>query len=225
MVDDEADLREIICDELQFEGAIVDTANSVAEALLKIESNPYELILSDMRMPGGDGRDLVHQVRQKYGLSSRIILLTGFADLKIEEAYNIGAEGYVCKPYHLNDLKKLIQRILNPKDINAWPDSMGRETVLSIDLNFSKAFESYQIHWGRGGFSINFSRQVQISSEILRLRFPDGDLVGLWRWSQKSKDGTNCRHGIEVLSCDPVILEILNQSQPNWNQVIPYIPL
>ena len=112
VVDDKADLREILREELSYEGAVVIEASNGVEALRKDKDRPVDVILSDIRMPGGDGGTLAREVRALFSSYPILILIAGFADLQIQEAFSIGADGYLTKPFQLEKAKNEIARHL-----------------------------------------------------------------------------------------------------------------
>src|SRR5690606_8059363 len=112
VVDDEADLREIISMELEYFGATVYQAESVSKALEVLNNHSIDLIISDIRMPGSTGVDLLKTVREQNVSLPAIILITGFADLDISEAFALGAEALVHKPFNIDELLDLVSGFL-----------------------------------------------------------------------------------------------------------------
>lgn len=106
VVDDEEDLREILSEDFSNLGAEVVTAKNGREAYeLAIKILP-QVILSDVRMPGGDGVELLKQVRATYKTAPpHIFLITGFADIQADQAQALGGQGLVSKPFNLKQLR------------------------------------------------------------------------------------------------------------------------
>jgi CheY-like chemotaxis protein len=114
VVEDEANLRELIANILLLDDHDVDTARDGVEALYRIEQRAYDLIISDLQMPNLDGRGLHQALRERYGQAlPRVIFVTGHA----------GAEEYVpflaetgdpvlTKPFSVDDLRTLVQWVL-----------------------------------------------------------------------------------------------------------------
>jgi CheY-like chemotaxis protein len=98
VVDDSDDLREILEFILKSKGADVESARDGAEAINKVQSSPYDIILMDMRMPGLDGNDTALKIRNTSSAKLKIIALTGDVDgakfLRKESPFN----AYVVKP-------------------------------------------------------------------------------------------------------------------------------
>lgn len=116
IVDDEEDLREILSEDFSLQGATVFTAKNGRDAFdIAVRELPH-VILSDVRMPGGDGVELLKRVREVYGVAPpHVFLLTGFSDLKAEEAALLGGQGLVSKPFSLKQLReRVVAALLGP---------------------------------------------------------------------------------------------------------------
>lgn len=109
VVDDEADLREILSEEFQDMGATVLSAENGRVAAELARSHKVDIIISDIRMPGGDGVELLKSVREMYPQSPpHVFLVTGFSDLSQSQAIAMGAQGMISKPFNLVQLRKLV---------------------------------------------------------------------------------------------------------------------
>lgn len=109
IVDDEPDLREITAFEFEMKGATVFTAASGNEAFSFLSSKDSEihLVVSDVRMPDGTGEELLKKMNDAGLLdATKIVLVTGFADLTREAAIEGGALELFYKPV---DWPKLLE--------------------------------------------------------------------------------------------------------------------
>ncbi|HLE31689.1 MAG TPA: response regulator [Bacteroidota bacterium] len=112
VVDDEEALRTVLSSELEGEGYQVSTAGDGEEAIKILGSQQFHLILLDIKMPNVDGFEVLKFIKQKQP-STKVIMLTGFADLKNAiESKKLGAEDFVSKPYDLVDLLTTVERVL-----------------------------------------------------------------------------------------------------------------
>lgn len=113
IVDDEEDLREILSEDFSLQGATVFTAKNGREAYdVAIREKP-DVILSDVRMPGGDGVELLKRIREVHETTPpHIFLLTGFSDLKPEQAAELGGQGLLSKPFSLKQLRERVTQAL-----------------------------------------------------------------------------------------------------------------
>ena len=144
VIDDEADLRELIELTLIGMGLDVDCAATVAEARRLLARGGYALCLTDMRLPDGDGIDLVAVVARDHpGTPVAVITAYGSAENAVA-ALKAGAFDYLSKPIALDALRNLvrsaIQVIPAPRLGGGGPDG-GGSPVLQM-LGVSSAIES-----------------------------------------------------------------------------------
>lgn len=99
VVDDDEDLREVVAEDFIQRGYDVRTAGSGNEAFRLVQQAPVDLVLSDLRMPSGDGIDLLKQIVALKPPRPAVILMTGFADLNSDQARALGAAALVGKPF------------------------------------------------------------------------------------------------------------------------------
>ncbi|KJS07468.1 MAG: hypothetical protein VR73_08875 [Gammaproteobacteria bacterium BRH_c0] len=112
IVDDEADIRELLHITLDQLGLKVWEAESVQQAITLLDSHQFDLCLTDMRMPGGDGMTLVdHIQRHCPQMPVAVITAHGNSDLAVE-ALKKGAFDFVSKPVQLTRLRTMVQTAL-----------------------------------------------------------------------------------------------------------------
>jgi two-component system response regulator PilR (NtrC family) len=111
VVDDEADLRELLSLTLVRLGLDVDTAESVAAARSRLAQQRYDLCLTDMRLPDGTGLELVREVAQASGPPIAVITAYGSAENAVA-ALKAGAFDYLTKPVDLDQLRVLVRSVV-----------------------------------------------------------------------------------------------------------------
>ena len=112
IVDDEADIRELLELTLLRMGLVVKTAASVAEANALLKEQRFDLCLTDMRLPDGEGLDLVRYISEHCGdLPVAVITAFGSAENAVA-ALKAGAFDYLSKPVSLEDLRTLVKSAL-----------------------------------------------------------------------------------------------------------------
>ena len=112
VVDDEADIRELIDLTLLRMGLTAVCAGSVAEARAALGSHDFQLCLTDMRLPDGDGLDIVRHIGEAYAhLPVAVITAYGSAENAVA-ALKAGAFDYLAKPIGLEQLRNLVQAAL-----------------------------------------------------------------------------------------------------------------
>lgn len=98
VVDDEKDLQEVLCFYLKNDGHETKTASSGTEARALLEAEAFDAIISDIRMPHGNGIELLEWVKARSPNKPVVLLITAHSDFSPEDAYNRGAEVILSKP-------------------------------------------------------------------------------------------------------------------------------
>lgn len=111
IVDDSDELTNVIADFLSMYGHHVYTARDGIDALSCLEREPVDIVVSDIHMPRMDGYTLMTEIRNRYPRTP-IILITGFSVSEAKKmAFEKGANAFVAKPFHLKDLKGVIDSV------------------------------------------------------------------------------------------------------------------
>lgn len=119
LVEDEIELLAEISAFLRRRGHEVRTASNFDEALeqLKACSDRLDLLLTDVRLPGGSGLDLLRSIGASGEKTPRRVAMTGHLDQEgIDQAEASGAEHVLLKPFSLSELNRAIQAGLRPRD-------------------------------------------------------------------------------------------------------------
>ncbi len=112
VVDDEEDIRQLLALALRRAGFRAQTAAGPLEALSMLEQAPYALVITDLRMPGMDGLELLRRVAERYPATKGIVL-TGYGSIQgAVEATKLGADNYITKPVIMDDLLRLVRTTL-----------------------------------------------------------------------------------------------------------------
>ena len=110
VIDDEESILRLLQHELSTEERTVDTAPSAAIGLEKFAKGHYDVVVSDIRLPDGDGLDMLVKFKTTYP-DIEVILITGHGNIdNAVEAMRIGAYDYVTKPFHLDRVEMVIER-------------------------------------------------------------------------------------------------------------------
>ena len=127
LVDDDADVRESLGDFLKDEGAHVTIAGTAEQALSMLADSQPELIISDVRMPGLSGIELLRVVRERASATD-VVLMTAYDDMPtVVSAMRNGASDFLTKPIDLADLRAVLARVfvdheLRDKEPEMLPD-------------------------------------------------------------------------------------------------------
>lgn len=112
VVDDERSIRVGLKGLLAKEGYEVAIAESGDAALRFLDGQPFDLVLSDLRMPGLDGISLLKQIKGKYP-DTLVVMMTAYGSEKIAvEAMKAGAHDYIVKPFDNEEVKILARQAL-----------------------------------------------------------------------------------------------------------------
>lgn len=112
IVDDEAAIRSSLLESLSSEGYDAEIAESGEEALAKCHGAVYDLVVTDLRLPGVDGLEILKALRNQ-GNATPVIMMTAYGDMDTAlEAMNSGAYRFIPKPFKLGEMKKQVRAAL-----------------------------------------------------------------------------------------------------------------
>jgi two-component system response regulator PilR (NtrC family) len=127
IADDERSIRELLGFVFKREGHQVVTASHGREALAAIEQAPFDLIISDVKMPDLSGIDLLRAARD-LSPDSMVIIMTAFATLNsAREAFKLGADDFIQKPFDLDEFKLIVRKALSTRDLRQENALLKRE--------------------------------------------------------------------------------------------------
>ena len=117
LAEDDEIMRITLYDRLKSKGWKVDQAADGKEALDKLKKQKYHLVISDIRMPGLDGIELMRHVQRLYP-RTEVILMTAFGEVKdAVDCLKNGAADYILKPFDMDDLTIRADRLLKQQNI------------------------------------------------------------------------------------------------------------
>jgi two-component system, NtrC family, response regulator len=127
VVDDEQLQRVGLADELRELGYSVDDFGNAESALASVSAAAPDVIITDMRMPGMSGVDLLRTIKEEYP-SVTVILVTAYSDVPTAvEAMKSGAEDYLTKPFAVEDLQRRLKRIAQMLQMQARNEGLVHE--------------------------------------------------------------------------------------------------
>lgn len=110
VADDESDITTVLADILSEQGYEVETAGDGMEAWTRFQSESFDLVVTDLKMPEMGGLELLRRI-QEQGRSALVIIMTGFATVETAiEALKIGAFDYILKPFKVGELLQIVGR-------------------------------------------------------------------------------------------------------------------
>ena len=128
-VDDQRYFRELIGSLLREEGYEVETASSGEEALRILERADYDVVLTDLVMPGMDGSELVRRVKLR-SPEQDVVVVTGVVDIATAvEAMKLGASDYLLKPFDRRTLAVTLEGLLQRRAVRTERDRLLAENI------------------------------------------------------------------------------------------------
>jgi CheY-like chemotaxis protein/predicted regulator of Ras-like GTPase activity (Roadblock/LC7/MglB family) len=132
VVEDEENLNWSIVNSLRKDGYFVQGVMSGTEAIRMLWSGEYDVVISDLKMPGADGFELLQWIRA-YRPKTRLIMVTAFGSASTRnQALEGGVVSYLEKPFDLHTLKEELRRLLQQTGFSASLDSFDLLDVIQI---------------------------------------------------------------------------------------------
>ena len=226
VVDDEPQYCEIMTEWLGREGCRVLSALNGAQALELAEKEKVNAVVTDIRMPGMDGAELVRCLKAKGTYTPCAVAVTGFSDLSPREAYDLGIEAQLAKPVERKVLLAAVTRTLTERE-ELWAKPFRTSSLPTLAVQFASltaARRAKQIAFGRGGFCMKSEKaHPDEASVAFELNFAgDGQTIsgqGIVRWS----DAAEKLAGVEITRVgDPGRAWVVGVTQKN--PTVSFIP-
>jgi two-component system, NtrC family, response regulator len=133
VVDDEASICKLAKREMALPNRAVSTASSAAQALKLVAQQDFDVIVLDVRLPDGNGLDLLERFRETLP-DVEVIMITGYSEVAVAvEAMRMGAYDYIMKPFSLERMNLVIgrayQRTLLQKEVRLLRKSKAGSTL------------------------------------------------------------------------------------------------
>ena len=193
VVDDDDTLRDAIVFDFKRKGYQVFSAANGLEAFDIVKTEKIDVVITDIRMPKGDGVELLDNIKKFNVRIPVVIFITGFADLAPEDAYDKGACAIMSKPF---DRKQLIQTVQT--SLQSYSEKLTKPLDptlcnIKVELKFhdgAEALNSKIISIGQGGmfFAITDDQRPKLNQSIsFKIEHPNESLIhlegqGIVRW-------------------------------------------
>jgi len=112
VVEDDEEMRSLLIDFFEEDGFETDSAGDGSEAFRKIGGEPFDLVITDIRMPGLTGLDIVPVIKKLQPQVSIIVVTAFGSEVVRRRAFDRGATAYLEKPIHFNKLRTLVHEVL-----------------------------------------------------------------------------------------------------------------
>ena len=118
IVEDEPELLKNIVKYLQFENYICETSSDYQSALHKIISFQYDCILLDVNLPGGNGLDLLNELK-RLGKTEGVIIISARDSIDDRiKGLNLGADDYLIKPFHFSEMNARVSAVVRRRHLD-----------------------------------------------------------------------------------------------------------
>ncbi|MCC6544673.1 MAG: sigma-54-dependent Fis family transcriptional regulator [Nitrospirae bacterium] len=135
LVDDDEIACRLLAEVLSDEGYKVDTVRSGQDAVKKTETSFYDLVITDLMMPGIDGLEILKKFKQ-VSPDTLVIMITAFGSLESAiEAMKAGAFDYVSKPFSEDEIKIVVRRAMMQKRLQKENEQFQRELKMAHGLD------------------------------------------------------------------------------------------
>jgi DNA-binding response OmpR family regulator len=136
IIEDEREIAQNIKSYFKDNGVQCETAESYKLALNKIDNYDYDCILLDLMLPDGDGFDILRELKRK-NKTEGVIVISAKENLETRiEGFNLGADDYLTKPFHLSELLVRMQALIRRKNFKGNNNIIFKEITIDI---FSKS--------------------------------------------------------------------------------------
>lgn len=230
VVDDEPGITELLQICFEREGFRVSTAGGGWEAIALVEAQSFDLVLTDVRMPSGDGIELLERIEELPLPRPEVAIMTSYADIQPPDLYGRGACALFEKPLEVDEVIVRLQEFTAPVT-QRWqlkddPSALPQVTARFDD--FAAAERRGELRLGRGGFFVATDNSRLRPGTIVgfTLQFPERALRGQARvvWARpEARHGFHAGLGLETIGLDPETLSFVVAALSTAPQA--YIPL
>lgn len=139
IVDDEQDITSVLSDVLSDKGYSTTMAHNGRQALETFNADPFDLVITDLKMPEMDGLELLSKLRQQ-NPEAVVIMMTGYATVETAvEALKTGAYDYILKPFKVSELLQVVDRAFDK--IRLFAENLQLKEQITL-LKLSEAVSS-----------------------------------------------------------------------------------
>jgi putative nucleotidyltransferase with HDIG domain len=171
VVDDEPVIREVLSDLLTSQGYVVRAVENGALALEELMQNPYNLVLTDLKMPVMGGEELLAKLAEN-NIKKMVIVLTAFATVETAiQTMKKGAYDYVMKPFKIDEITLIVRRALE------------KERLERENIQLKEAQRLYQISEAMGS-TLSLDRLLTIIIQSAK-KESEADVVHLVLWDHE----------------------------------------
>ncbi len=165
VVDDEPGMRMALKTNFQRDGWNVDTAAGSVEARRKLAAQNFPLLVTDVRMPDGDGLELMRSIRSSCP-STAVIVLTAFGNVpEAVQAMRGGACDYLTKPVSFEELQSTVKRVMQAAQRKTEVEDAPAHSIIGGSASLLKSLERAR-HAARTGADVLIEAESGTGKEL-----------------------------------------------------------
>ncbi|MGM0452828.1 MAG: HD domain-containing phosphohydrolase [Thermodesulfobacteriota bacterium] len=169
IVDDEVPITEMISQALRRVGYKCHTAHCGEEAIETMAREPVDVVITDIRMPGMSGVDLLKKIKSDYGAD--VIVMTGFTeDYNYESIITAGASDFIQKPISFRELIIRLKRVLRMRYLLIERDAINRELQENVEK-----LETYSVKLKNAHGELEYAYLDTINRLVAAAEYKDED--------------------------------------------------
>jgi len=156
VVDDDDDMRATLKEFISKMGVRVSVARSVSEAqrALSAEADPFDLVLTDLKLPGGDGMDILTAAHARSS-ETLVTIVTGYGSLETAiEAIRLGAYDYLTKPFSLDEIGVQVRNMIERA-------SLSKENA-RLSVRLQELYEKVNRLQNERSESLRFQEEIRL---------------------------------------------------------------
>ncbi len=116
IIEDDKEMRSLLEDILDEEGFGTESVSNGSEGLQELAKEPFDLVITDIRMPGFTGLDILPIIKKLQPQAS-VIVITAFGNEEVyRRSFEKGAAGSLEKPIHMDRLRTMVHEMVSPKE-------------------------------------------------------------------------------------------------------------
>ena len=200
IVEDEDIIRQALVRLLTHAGHEVRDAGSVEDALKLVEEAPPQLVITDVRLPGRPGTDMIEEMRERFAHPVPVLVMTSYASMRAAvDAMKKGAVDYIAKPFDHSDMLAAVNECLSRSTTVTPPGATGQPGPTDPGFDESADSDVSDIMYGR-------SPEMQQVFHLIRKVAPTDSTVLILGESGTGKElAARALHGLSYRRNKPMI--------------------
>jgi DNA-binding NtrC family response regulator len=178
IIDDNMEMATNLQEILEDEGVRVDVAQDGFQALSKLDEAGFDLVITDIRMPGMSGIDVLKTVHERWPRLPVIVMTAYSADATLDEAYTAGALDVLAKPVDIDHVIGLVERITEPNAPVLLVED-DRDLRVALAENLMDIAKVVPHTAATVADALRLAAEIDFRVAIVDVHLPDGDGVAL----------------------------------------------